>query len=188
MSGKNRILKWATFVLAGIVLLAVVAGVLVKISVGWYVIPQNGMYPNLPAGTHLFGLKRPYRDVSAVARGDIILFERVEGGQRHLYIWRVVGLPGETIEIDGDKLLLNGKEVSREKLRTENSLDIYREVYDGTAYEVAYGSKLPEGIPAVVKVKIPDDHVFVMGDNRHNAVDSRSFGPIPFNSIIAKKW
>ncbi|HEV3255685.1 MAG TPA: signal peptidase I [Gemmataceae bacterium] len=185
----NRIGKWIGYVLAGITVLAIVAVVVVKTAVGWfYVIPQNGMYPNLPAGSRVFGLKRPYRDVSQVARGDIIMFERAQGGQRYLYIWRVVGLPGETVEVNDDRLLVNGKEVARERVRSEGAVEIYQEVCAGATYEVAYSPKLPAEIPASVRVRVPEDHLFVLGDNRHDAVDSRSFGPIPFSSVVAKKW
>jgi signal peptidase I len=116
------------------------------------------------------------------------LFERAEAGSRYLYIWRVVGLPGETVEVDGDRLLLNGKEVSREKIRSEGELDIYRELCDGATYDVAYGPTLPPAIPTSVTVTVPRDSLFVLGDNRHNAVDSRSFGPVPFASVVGKKW
>jgi signal peptidase I len=173
---------------AGLVVAAVLALVVVRLFVGWFsVIPQNGMYPGLPAGSWVFGLYRPYADVSQVARGDIIMFERQEKGQRYVYIWRVVGLPGETVMIDGDRLLVNDKEVLRDKVRSEDSLEIYRERCEDATYEVAYGPKLPPDIADSMKVTVPQDHLFVMGDNRHHAVDSRAFGPIPFSSIVAKK-
>src|SRR5262250_1586573 len=54
--------------------------------VGYYRIPQNGMYPTLPAGSVLFTLKRAYSDVSSVKRGDIIVFVREQNGQRYNYI------------------------------------------------------------------------------------------------------
>ena len=44
--------------------------------IGYYRIPQNGMYPTLPAGSVLFTIRRPYPDISAVKRGDIIVFVR----------------------------------------------------------------------------------------------------------------
>src|SRR5439155_51210 len=61
--------------------------------VGYYRIPQNGMYPTLPAGSIFFTAKHPYSDSSRVKRGDIIVFVREQNGQRYNYIWRVVALP-----------------------------------------------------------------------------------------------
>src|SRR5262249_24535468 len=149
-------------------------------------IPQNGMFPGLPAGTRLFALKRPYADVSQVSRGDIILFEREHEGQRYVYIWRVIGLPGEAVKVEGDNLQVNGKAVARDKLRAEGGLDIYREACEGAVYEVAFGPKLPADIPKSVSLTVPPDHLFLLGDNRHGAVDSRTFGPVPFNTVIGK--
>jgi signal peptidase I len=184
-----RVWKWMAFVLGAIAMAAVAALLIIRFCAGWfYVIPQNGMYPGLPAGSQLFGVKYPYRDVTQVAHGDIIIFERTEDSQRYLYIWRVVALPGESVEVNGDRVVVNGKELLREKVRTEGGQDIYRESCGEVTYEVAIGKKLPPKIPASVKMTVPEGHVFVMGDNRHNAVDSRSFGPVPFEAIIGKKW
>jgi signal peptidase I len=186
---RKGVWNWLAWGLGGLVVALVGAVVVVRLFVGWFsVIPQNGMYPGLPSGSWVFGRYHPYADVSQVARGDIIMFERTEKGQRYIYIWRVVGLPGETVTIDGDTVIVNGKEVEREKLRTESELVIYRELCGDAAYEVALGPALPPDIPRSVKVAIPRDQLFVMGDNRHRAVDSRTFGPIPFSSIVAKKW
>lgn len=63
--------------------------------IGYYRIPQNGMYPGLPAGSRLFAALRAYSDASSVKRGDIVVFVREENGQRYNYIWRVVALPGD---------------------------------------------------------------------------------------------
>jgi signal peptidase I len=176
-------------VLGGLLAAAFLGVVVLRLFIGWFfVIPQNGMYPGLPAGTRGFGLYHPYGDVSEVARGDIIMFARTDNGQRYVYIWRVVGLPGETVALEGDRLIVNGEEVLREKVRSEGDLQIYRETCGGAVYEVALGDDLPPDIPKSVTVTVPPDHLFVLGDNRHHAIDSRVFGPIPFSSIVAKKW
>jgi signal peptidase I len=84
--------------------------------IGHYRVPQNGMYPTLPAGSGLFTSKRAYSNSSQVHRGDIIVFIREEDGQRYNYIWRVIGLPGDTIVTAGESLTINGKPVMRERV------------------------------------------------------------------------
>lgn len=186
MSRTKQIFWWSAVTL----LLVVVVGIgVIRFSIGWFsVIPQNGMYPSMPAGSWLFSVKKPYRDISQVPRGDVVIFDRIEGGKSFHFIWRVVGLPGETIEIAGDKLIINGQEVTREMLRTDGNFQIYRETNGNASYDVAYTSQRPTIIPGSLKVTIANDQLFVMGDNRHNALDSRSFGPIQFASITGKKW
>src|SRR5256885_7013486 len=76
--------------------------------IGYYQIPQNGMYPTLPAGSVLFTLKHAYRDVSRVKRGDIIVFLREQNGRRYNYIWRVIGFPGDKVQTAGEFLILKG--------------------------------------------------------------------------------
>jgi len=174
---------------AGLAVVVVACIVVVRLFVGWFVvIPQNGMYPGIPAGTFIFERFHPYADVRQIARGDVVAFLRVENGQSYKYIWRVVGLPGETVTVDADALSVNGSKAVRDKLRSQAGADIYRESLGGAVYEVALGPKLPPEIPRSVTVTMADDELFVMGDNRHGAIDSRTFGPIPFRSIVARKW
>ena len=181
----RRILGWVQ--VAGLGLFAILLAAWLLLF-GYYQIPQNGMYPALPAGSRLFVLRRPYQDASQVSRGDIIVFSRTENGRSYLYIWRVIGLPGDTIQTMSDDVSVNGRSLKQEKLRTDGDLMIYREMNGAAAYEVAYPAKMSATPPPAVSVTVPANHFFVMGDNRHNARDSRYFGPIPFDSISAKKW
>ena len=154
--------------------------------VGYYRIPQNGMYPTLPAGSVLFTIRRPYSDISAVKRGDVIVFVREQNGQRYNYIWRVIGLPGDAVQTSGESLILNGQPAVRERLADANGKSVFRESIGNVSYEIAFDPSASER-PPDVSVSVPPDHLFVMGDNRFNAFDSRRFGPIPFSSIIGKK-
>jgi len=154
--------------------------------IGYYRIPQNGMYPTLPAGSSLFAAKRPYSGASSVKRGDIVVFTREENGERYNFIWRVVALPGDTVEASGESLAINGKPVSRQRIRESDAKTVFREQIGDASYEVAYESS-PSSPPPGVSITVPVDHFFVMGDNRFDARDSRYFGPIPFKSIVGKK-
>ncbi|RME85818.1 MAG: signal peptidase I [Caldilineae bacterium] len=95
-------------------------------------------------------------------RGDIVVL-RVPGYGQDMLIKRVIGLPGETIEIKDGVVFINGQ--------------ILPEPYlDGSA-RGNYPSTL-----------IPPDYYFVMGDNRNNSNDSRSFGPVPRDAIVGRAW
>lgn len=149
-------------------------------------IPQNGMFPGLPAGSRLFVWKRAYADASNVKRGDVVVFLREENGQRYNYVWRVIGLPGEKVETSGEALTINGSVTARQPLRDADGMTVFRETIDGVSYEIAV-DPAASSRPPDQSLTIPPDHFFVMGDNRLNAVDSRYFGPISFSSIIGKK-
>jgi signal peptidase I len=154
--------------------------------VGYYQIPQNGMYPSLPAGSIVFATKSPYAAASNVKRGDIVVFVREEQGQSYNYIWRVVALPGETVHATDESLTINGQAVQRQRTREQEGMTLYREQIGELSYEVAFDST-PKTRPPDTSLTVPPDHFFVVGDNRFNARDSRYFGPIPFSSIIGKK-
>jgi signal peptidase I len=98
----------------------------------------------------------------------------------------VIGLPGDKVLATQDTLSLNGSQVRRERLRDEGSLAVYRETIGATSYEVAF-IKAPRDIPPDTEVTVGPDELFVVGDNRYNAVDSRYFGPIKFATVIGKK-
>jgi signal peptidase I len=151
-----------------------------------YRIPQNGMYPGLPAGSLLIAARRAYSAAPGVKRGDIVIFVREENGQRYNYIWRIVALPGERVDAAGESLSINGQAVGRQRVRETDGRTIYREKIGDVSYEVAFDSS-PRDRPPDVSVIVPADQFFVMGDNRFGARDSRYFGPISFSSIIGKK-
>jgi len=184
MSASSR-LAWILAVAAAVFLLAV--AVVKVFFVGYYQIPQDGMYPGLPKGSHLISRKNPYPHAESVQRGDVILFVREQNGQRYNFIWRVIGLPGDHVEASGESLQLNGKPVAREKLREADGKVIYREHLGDVSYEVAFDTT-PKNPPPDASVTVSAKEFFVMGDNRFNALDSRYFGPIPFDSIIGRKW
>jgi signal peptidase I len=168
--------------------IAVVCALLVvkTFFIGYYHIPQNGMYPGLPAGSRLFTAKRAYSGASSVKRGDIVVFVREENGQLYDYLWRVIALPGEKVEASGESLTINGQPVRRQRVREVSGSTIFREQIGDVTYEVAFDTS-PRFSQPDTSITVPPDHFFVMGDNRLEASDSRNFGPIAFSSIVGKK-
>lgn len=101
-------------------------------------------------------------------RGDIIVFDPPISSSDKPYIKRVIGLPGERISIHDGAVYINGQRLEEEYLGST-----------ATSWP---------GRPDDFELLIPEDHVFVMGDNRNNSTDSRSFGPIPYSDIIGRAW
>jgi signal peptidase I len=113
-------------------------------------------------GEHIFYPLHPPQ------RGDIVVFNPPVGGNTKPYIKRIIGLPGETVEIRDGSVYVDGDPID--------------EPYLGNVT-----TSWPNGDPGRQLV-VPDGHFFVLGDNRNNSTDSRSFGPISIDSLIGKAW
>ena len=148
-------------------------------------IPTGSMENNLLIGDHLlvnkfiFGptplaIGRAVLPVRAIARGDIVVFKYPDEPDRD-FIKRVIGLPGETIELKNKKVHVNGAPLDEPYVHflTPPSND-YQEV---TSYDLRerFGP-----------VTVPADQYFVMGDNRDNSQDSRYWGFLPRHYVKGK--
>ena len=122
-----------------------------------YWVPTESMVPTLEVGDRVFANKFIYR-FTEPERGDIVVFESVNGGEEEL-IKRIVALPGDEVEVRDNTLLVNGEEQEEPYLNRMSFTD-------------SYGP-----------TRVPEGHVFVMGDNRANSADSRVFGPLPVENI-----
>jgi signal peptidase I len=132
-----------------------------------------------------------------IARGDIIVFKYPPNPSVR-YVSRVIGLPGETIHLQGRKVFINGAELAEIRVLVEPFTETYpmKEVATEGAgsYRVYYfnddGLFTSFDIRAPYAVKepypIPEGHYFVMGDNRDNAEDSRYWGTVPRGLIAGK--
>jgi len=178
-----------------------------------FYIPSSSMEPNLLIGDRLFVSKYSYGYSrhslpfspkiynkrifeKNPSRGDIIVF-KTPADNRTDYIKRLIGLPGDTIQIiDGD-LYLNDTKIK--KIKIDNDTDIYcgNEILDA----VSYNEFLPNGKTYVAVYKkagsmmhtdkfvVPKDHFFFMGDNRDCSKDSRflsNVGYVNFNNLVGK--
>src|SRR5699024_2669488 len=124
------------------------------------IVEGDSMYPTLVDGERIFLNKFIYM-VSTPNRGDIIIFERPE----KKYVKRMIGLPNETIKTTDHKLYVNCVE---------------QEISDGDGSETRLTGD-------VGPVTIPDDHYFVLGDNRAISKDSRNcLGFVSKSDIIGK--
>lgn len=154
--------SWLEFPVILILSFALVFGFVRPVVAQSNYISSESMVPTLEVWDRVLVNKLAYDLGGEPERGDIVLFEDVQGTDKRL-IKRVVGVPGDTIEVRGGVLFVND-EPQNEPYTSDHSL--------------ALGSYGP--------LKVPKDHVFCMGDNRGSSVDSRVFGPVPQENIIGK--
>jgi signal peptidase I len=126
-----------------------------------YRIPTGSMTPTLEPGDHVLSNQLYFTNHNPAA-GDVVIFKSPEDGKSD-FIKRIVGMPGDTVEIRGGRWTVNGKAASGP-------------VPTGTSADT--GSFGP--------VTVPGDAYFVAGDNRDHSKDSRQFGPIPRHLIRGK--
>ncbi len=167
-------------------LLALVAVVFVTKTwfINIYRIPHGGMYPTIKSGGLVFSKLKPYNKISDVKRGDIILFKQAE--DEAVNVWRVVALPGDAIQILGETVKVNGQALERKELKQEGGRTIYRESNSGVSYEIVLDPQAKADQPPA-RTTIAEDSLFVLGDNRAEAHDSRYFGPVKFQWVMGKK-
>jgi signal peptidase I len=110
--------------------------------------------------------------IDSIDRFDIIVFHATEDKD---YIKRVIGLPGDQIEYKNDTLYINGKAYK------EPYLDEYKEQMVGEPLTNSFTLQDVTG-----KMTVPDDQLFVMGDNRQNSMDSREIGTISIDEVVGK--
>ncbi|MDP9476146.1 MAG: signal peptidase I [Actinomycetota bacterium] len=141
---------------------ALVFGFVRPVIAAPFYVGSESMVPTLKVWDRVLINKLAY-DLGEPERGDIVLFQSPKGGEDPL-IKRIVGLPGDTIKVRRDKLFVNGES--------------QREPYVNDKYRKLQGPYGPR--------TVPEDHVFVMGDNRGNSQDSRYFGPVPEENLIGE--
>jgi signal peptidase I len=118
------------------------------------------MQPTLFAGDMVIVNKLAYRFNNALHRGDVIVFKYPPDPDSIPYIKRIVGLPGDQVHIADGKVYINGDLIDEPYLKVSTDRG-----GDWT---------------------VPDRQLFVMGDNRNNSRDSRSWGFVPFENIIGR--
>uniref|UniRef100_A0A7C2ZK39 Signal peptidase I n=1 Tax=Hydrogenobacter sp. TaxID=2152829 RepID=A0A7C2ZK39_9AQUI len=156
-----------------------------------YNIPSGSMKPTLLVGDFILVNKLVYK-LSEPQRGDIVVFKWPVNPNID-FIKRIIGMPGDTIEVKGEKVFINGKEVP---LRFISKIQ-----EDGTD-KLIYEEILPNGVRHKIALyeypfiprkdayyaKIPEGYYFVMGDNRDNSEDSRYWGLLPRENIVGKAF
>jgi len=144
-----------------------------------YAIPGRSMSPTLLDGDHIMISKLEI----AARRGDLVVYE-TPGQAGTLYVKRVVGVEGDTVTVDADGLFVNGApaRVGTSSTACESSAGecvLLREQLGGVEYVVQQTSPAYD----LGEWLVPAGHVFVLGDNRSESLDSRRVGPITLEAI-----
>jgi signal peptidase I len=104
------------------------------------------------------------------------------------YIKRVIALPGDTIEIRDDAVIVNGVSLQSSTVPA-GAASVLEERSADTQYRIALGSEAgPRSPSTLAAVKVPGGHCFLLGDNRRQSVDSRAIGPVPLTDIVGRVW
>jgi len=132
-----------------------------------FVVEGQSMEPNLINDEYLLVNRLSYR-IDSPKRGDVIVFQ-APNNPKYDYIKRIIGLPGEEVEIKNNNIYINNQPLSENYINTENNF--------------AQPKKNSN-----VKINLKQDEYFVLGDNRDHSSDSRDWGILPKNNIIGKAW
>jgi signal peptidase I len=171
---KSTIREWVESILIAFVLAMIIRTFLVQA----FKIPTGSMRTTLIEGDailvnkFIYGAKIPFTDIRLPAlaqpqRGDVSVFIFPQDTKKD-YIKRIVGLPGETVEIRNGTIYINDKPVVDQKLSPQ--------------YYYNRGDYGDLG----KKIRVPDDQFFVLGDNSASSQDSRYWGFVPRRNLLGK--
>ncbi|MCU4138466.1 MAG: Signal peptidase I [Thermodesulfobacteria bacterium] len=174
---QNKLWEWTKSILIALILALFIRAFIVQA----YKIPSGSMVPTLLIGDYLlvnklaYGIKNPLKN-------DFLYFRRLPKRQEIVvftyplnkkldFIKRVIGLPGDTIQIINKKVYVNGKLLKEPYVRFSDSEIYPKEISPRDNYG---------------PVKVPPKHIFVMGDNRDQSYDSRFWGFVPIKYLKGK--
>ncbi len=178
----------------GILLFIVLMIVFRSSFADWNDVPSTSMNPTIVVGDRIwvnklaYDFKLPLTDVSLwrtgePVRGDIVVFKSVAADTR--LVKRLVGLPGDVVELRGNRLVVNGVEARYEDAHDDvggvSMLEVTSDSRRRTI-RAAYPTRAQNFGPA----RVPPDHYLMMGDNRDNSADSRVYGFVPRRELVGR--
>lgn len=173
---KSTLREYTEAILIALVLAFIIRSFIVQA----FKIPSGSMIPTLLVGDHIlvnkfiFGPQIPFTRLRVFTlqrpkRGEVVVF--LEPTERKKdFIKRVIGMPGETLEVINRKVHINGRPLEED------------------AHAFHESSRYVRGLDNHGPIRIPEDCYFMMGDNRENSSDSRVWGPVPFELMKGKAF
>jgi signal peptidase I len=157
----------------------------------WNVVPSGSMKPTILEGDRIWVNKMAYDlhvpftlislyKIADPERGDIVVFDSEVAGKR--LVKRVIGVPGDTVELRGNRLYINGVAARYSMAREEGGMLQVQEQIAGFSHrmQVYSASGRAANFGPVI---VPPEHYLVLGDNRDNSADSRFIGFVPRREI-----
>jgi len=161
----------------------------------WYTVPTGSMQPTIKEGDRIivnkmaYDIRFPFTQTSLLSigqpkHGEIVVFESDKTNTR--LIKRVIGLPGDIVEMKNDMLFINGKALSYQRSK-ENQHEVFsEEVIAQITHTVRIEKSQSRQFSNFGPVTVPSSHYLVLGDNRRNSADSRVYGFIPHHELKGK--
>lgn len=170
----------------------------------WNDVPTGSMKPTIIEGDRVFvnklayDLKVPFTtwhlaEWSSPQRGDIVVFNSPHDGQR--LVKRVIGVPGDTVELRNENLFINGEPVAYASLDKNVTARLGDTERNTSLFATEQLSAHPHPVMSTPSLpaprnfgpqQVPADEYFMMGDNRDNSFDSRFWGSVPRQQIIGR--
>ncbi|PIP80368.1 MAG: signal peptidase I [Gammaproteobacteria bacterium CG22_combo_CG10-13_8_21_14_all_40_8] len=167
----------------------------------WNTVPTGSMKPTIEEGDRIlvnkmaYDLRVPFTHIPIInlaepLRGDIVTFDS-EALDKTL-VKRVVGIPGDVIEMRNNMLWINGNKMTYSPIQSgahKPSNTDYIDVVEnlsGVEHAIRLHPQSPSPRSSFLTLQVPKDSIFVMGDNRDNSADSRYIGLIPRREIVGQ--
>jgi signal peptidase I len=185
----NHPLVYALFILVGLTYSAGALYFIRSCVFEAFAIPSASEVPTFLPGDRFLVNKTTYQR-RFVRRGDEVVFRvSLEPGRN--WAKRVIALPGDTVEVKDNAVLVNGRQLLREPVpqaslgaaAQEAKGELFEETNAGRRYRILFATDT-KPLPDYPKAKVPDGMCFVLGDNRNNTRDSRTIGFVALGDVL----
>jgi signal peptidase I len=201
---RARTRKWWKETLRPLLIVALIVFSIRSSFADWNDVPTGSMKPTILEGDRIFinklayDLKVPFTtwhvaEWSNPERGDVVVFYSPQNGDR--LVKRVIGLPGDVIELRNERLLVNGTAVEYGSLSGGISSQLSEDERNQSVFATEHLPNHPHAVMEIPgsaaartfgPVTVPQGRYFMMGDNRDNSFDSRYFGTVERTRIVGR--